>query len=251
MFSLSTARHWGHLITFDSIQSTLRESLEGCLLNGGRQQDDRTPTVRITDAGRCFVRFVCPHFEYFAVRFSQKSEPLFSPNNLNYCHRGKFRFIFELTLNRVCSAVEKCCDNLDKLQKSVFIERMGMSENEIINSNYVYTNHESNYSSYHAERIIHQHINYIDSYRMYLVNNPDRSAADRVEINRKIIPFLQRYLKLLKKYDYFGEKSKTLYEELSDCINYIEKEDYSICDLPVSRRGYDQLTERKENKHHG
>lgn len=216
MYELRKSETWNHLITFDSIASIRRDDLlnefEQFHNHVKRKSDINT---RITCAGRTYVNFVCIHFEFFACRFTDIKDPLFLESNLKKDEKGKYRF--EIIISDVLNAVKKCCEKLNRFTRDFLIGQQGFTLESLLQSKLVHKKEERS-PLLHEERVIHQHIGYIEAYRKHLI------ITDKLEstiVNRKIIPYIEEYLNLLKDNDLYGETSKELYNDLSLCVSYI------------------------------
>jgi len=83
---------------------------------------------------------------------------------------------------------------------------------------------------------------------MFLINPVNgRFKHDVGKINKRILPYLERYINLLNKFENYSKLSKDLYKELSMCLNYLKdtmKYEYSSID--ISKKSYKELVEKGE-----
>ena len=224
MFSLRNKSYWNHLLTFDNILTFDEEELISFMKN---KKGRGTPIlVRATIAGEKYLQTVCVHFEFFACRFSCTKEALFSKKSLDYLHK-KYKYRFEVIINEVYDAVKECCINLENYNKRVLNFYNVKSYIEILDKPFLYD------GMFHEERIIHNHISYIESFRWYLINNV---FTDKVNvINEKLIFWIEQYLNLLiyrrdeknEKVFFYSEISEDLFNKLSKKIMEIKKKDYN------------------------
>lgn len=241
MYDLRKSETWNHLITFDCVASIKKDDLlaEFKQFNEGDKWKSDI-NIRITCAGRTYVNFVCTHFEFFACRFTDSQEPLFMDSSLQKDEKGKYEF--EKTINEVFLAVVKCCKKLDDFTRHVLIEQKGYTTTSLLNSKLVHRK-EDRKPLLHEERIIHQHIGYIEAYRQHLIIT---KKLDCIDINKKIIPLIENYLALLKGNDLYGESSKELYCDLSECTKYIRDTcNYNNSIDSISRDGASIIRRRK------
>ena len=154
------------------------------------------------------------------------------------------KYKFEILMEEVFSASKTCCENLESIIEEVFINKLGYTKNALINSAYVYFDEQRDFSLFHFERIIHQHISYIDSYRRYLINKSDiRSLA---KINEIIINIIVKYINLLSSMKYKTQISIDLIEKLNVCVEYIKIDtNYNNKNIPISIYGYNKIKGRK------
>lgn len=230
MFQLRTSRSWNHLITFDAIKHISLDEIKEHLKNPSFV--DPPVKVRLTCAGRNYVRFVCVHYEFYAARFAKYKYPLFSTNSFSYVKQKK-KYIFELIMEEVLKAVERCCKNLDEMEARAFINSNRYTYEDLRNSYFCYRNPENEQSLFHAERIIHHHVRYLDNYRMYLING--KYGGSVADINMRVIRIIQGYLDLLDKYSYYSDESKELSMVLRERIRSIEKGAYTSISIRIAK----------------
>lgn len=245
MYELRKSETWNHLITFDSIASIKRDDLlnEFDEFHNNIKRKSNI-NARITCAGRTYVNFVCIHFEFFACRFADISDPLFLESNLKKNQKGKYRF--EIIIGQVLDAVTKCCAKLNKFTREFLIGQKGFTLQSLLQSKLVHRKEERS-PLLHEERVIHQHIGYIEAYRKHLIVT---DKLDSIIINSKIIPFIEGYLGLLKDNDLYGETSKELYEDLEMCVKYIRDYcKYNNNTDSISREGAKVIRKKIEQEH--
>ena len=244
MYELRKSETWNHLITFDCIASVKRDDLLNEFQqfhNFEKQKSDIN--IRITCAGRTYVNFVCIHFEFFACRFSNISDPLFLETNLKKDKKGRYRF--ETIISEVLSAVTKCCNRLNSFTKNFLIEKQGFTMESLLQSKLVHRR-EDRSPLLHEERVIHQHIGYIEAYRKHLIVT---CGLDCIDINSRMIPYIEGYLDLLKDNDLYGETSAELYGDLIECVEYIRDDcKYDNDTDSISRDGAKIIRRKKMNE---
>lgn len=225
MFSGRTWSYWNHLITFDNILEYNQNELENALKDDCQNEI----YIRCTRAGERYLNSFCIHYEFFSCRYaSDKNSGLFS----NKLTKRNNEYCFEKEIKYVIESVSACCKELHSVNNEL-MQELGFDElEELLDTHYVKD------KKFHEERIIHNHITYLDSFRLYLINGPlQRNIED---INRRLIQYISTYLDLLK-YDgehFYSSNSQTLYYELSYCINAIIEKDYQDTDIIISRTYY-------------
>lgn len=230
MFELRTSHSWNHLITFDAIKHISFNEVSQQLLN---PSINKTPIkIRLTCAGRNYIRFMCVHFEFFGTRFSNIKYPLFSSACSTFIPDRK-KYYFELVMEDVFNAVEKCCENLDATEHRAFIASGRYDIYSFLQSYFCYKNPDNANSYFHLERIIHNHIGYIDDYRLYLINYV--FTGNVVDINKRIIKIIKKYVALLIKYPYVEEKNRDLIQSFNECIQSIEDSKYESVTIRIAR----------------
>ncbi|MCM1375245.1 MAG: hypothetical protein NC305_04740 [Lachnospiraceae bacterium] len=182
MFRLGYDSPWNELIAFNEIHS---EEITDC---SGLE-------VFITKAGHEYLSLIATHFEFFNTRISKKrlvNIPLFS--EMSMAGSEKYKYNFQETINLVLEAVRGCCYNMSEYYTTVMTDRFESKE-EYLQSDYVY----SDANVLHGERIIHTHIRYIDTYRLYVLNNIT-NLTERKEVNEILVEFIEQYIQIGEDY---------------------------------------------------
>lgn len=243
MFSLRDEKMWNHLITFDNVKEVSYNGLKEYVV---AYADNKTISsdikLRITDAGKNYLKEICTHFEFFACRFCEQSLPLFCKENFEYLEEED-KYIFEKIIDDVFEAVKNCCNNLKISYNQKIQEKYkDISNKGLLTSKYVFRSKTEAKGILHEERIIHKHITYIDNFRIYTIKfiYPENCK----EINKRIITRLKKYVNLLidKEMSY---KSKKLRKEFTECIKYIEDiKEWEDNVTEISEKSYKELRDK-------
>lgn len=221
MFSLRDERMWNHLITFDNVKEVSYNGLkEFVTLYTDNKMIQSDVKLRITDAGKNYIKEICTHFEFFSCRFCEQSLPLFCKENYVYLE-DEDKYVFEKIIVDVYEAVRRCSNRLKISYNQKIQEKYKDIPNKnLLSSKYVFRNKTEAKGILHEERIIHKHITYIDNFRMYIIKYvyPEKYK----DINIRIITILKKYINLLNYKD-VSYRSKKLRKELYECIRYIEE----------------------------
>jgi hypothetical protein len=241
MYSLRNRKFWNHLVTFDNILLYIPESVKNYLTAPPETDgvNHNKIYIRATSAGQMFVDNLCIHFEYFSSRYaSPKSASLFLYNNLrNNEHIRTAQQIIE----DVYAAVEQCCGTLEEYNQNVLKSRNQSHYKAIIKSPYYYE------AQFHEERVIHNHISYLEAYRNYLLHMNGEST-NMWKMNTFLIEMIKKYLNLLK-YDlntgireyrnlFYSDNSRKLYNELMVCIEKVEMSPILSNGIEITRDYY-------------
>lgn len=240
MYSLRNKKFWNHLVTFDNILSYSSAAIKNYLNNPCEQIDntldgadnEREIYIRATTAGQMFASTMCIHFEYFSSRFStaEINQSLFLYQNLD--EKKVYKSMRETVLD-VIEAVRKCTSNLESYNKIVMTEKRVNHYRDILESSYYYER------QFHEERIIHNHISYLEAYRKFVWGSDKISLKRKIEVNDFILEAIEKYLEMLKynmdrgikpyRELFYTENSKNLYNQLNVCIEEIkDKRQYDI-----------------------
>lgn len=225
MYSLRNKRFWNHLVTFDNILSYSPDVVKNYICINAPQTEEKDIYIRATSAGQIFADIISPHFEYFSSRYSSTSKniSLFLLDNLD---KHRHWVAMKKIICDVYSSVEKCMKSLEAYNIKILKIKNVSCYDEILSSPYYYEH------QFHEERIIHNHISYLEAYREYLFEL-QMDEQRLLEANCFLLTMMQQYLDLLK-YDanngykpfrnlFYSENSRRLYNELSVCIEEIKK----------------------------
>lgn len=212
---ISRNHGWRRLLLFDVIVPSSLEELKKQAIrydNGDKNVANYSELV-ICTAGQAYMEFVIPHFEFMLSRHElgvgtsahSRYQPLFagsSEQNISSNH-DKVLYRFEKKIEWVYKDVEDCCYNsvmfADQVQKHFHITR-----GEYINSTYynyhpVGWDHDVGPKQSYESRLIFRHVGYIEKYRCYLLNKrKELPFVQRVDINRRLVTWIVKYLKLYK-----------------------------------------------------
>ena len=227
MFSSRTWSYWNHLVTFDNI---LEYSEEELLKAINDTSGNNNVYIRCTTGGERYLNTLCVHYEFFSCRFATESISLFSKESYQ-SEDGVYRF--QVQIPQVLRHVKKCCKEL-KMVNSKLLEYFDFEDySEIINDN-LYVKDKK----FHEERIIHNHISYLDAFRLYLINDPLKTKV--AEVNKILLGYINEYLELLKYEEniFYSKNSELLYSELKACIKAILDSCYEDTQTIISRDYY-------------
>lgn len=215
MYSLRNKRFWNHLVTFDNILAYSPDIIKTYVGAEGPQAEGMDIYIRATSAGQIFASTISVHFEYFASRYASACQrvPLFLYDNLD---DQKQWGCMKKIITDVYEAVERCNITLELYNRKVLEKKEVKNYEDILDSPYYYE------QQFHEERIIHNHISYLEAYRSWIFHL--KITQERlIEANMFLLNMIQKYLNLLK-YDindgyksyrklFFSLNSKNLYNE--------------------------------------
>ena len=224
MFSCRTWNYWNHLITFDNILEYSEVELLKALND---TSGNYNIYIRCTNAGEKYLNTICVHYEFFSCRFASSDMSLFDSKSYSF-KNGKY--LFQNQVQQVLQKVKDCCNEL-KLVNSKLLEYLELEDYADIIDEQIYVKDKK----FHEERIIHNHISYLDAFRLYLINGPLKEKV--CDINKIIIGYIKEYLELLKYEEnlFYSENSERLYKELTGCIKAITTNDYIDTEIVISR----------------
>lgn len=244
MFSLRVETYWNHLITFDNVKDVTYDGLKLFItdyINNKTISSDIK--LRITDAGKNYLKEMCTHFEFFSCRFCENSMPLFCKENFAYINTED-KYVFEKLIEAVFNEVENCCRKLNNnYNTKIYRKYKGVPNKSLLKSKYVFRNKSDEIGILHEERIIHKHIRYIDNFRLYIIQYiyPEK----RMDLNKRLFALLEKYIGLLDA-KYIPNRSKKLSVAFRGCIKYIvETKKYDDMHTEVSEKSYKELKEAK------
>ena len=205
---------WRRLLTFDVIVPADYDALKDeadKYKSGNRTFTDYSELV-ICTAGQAYMEFVIPHFEFMLSRHetapgqnaTMMKLPLFdssSEHNISKQPRV-VRYRFEEKIENVYKDVVCCCNNsvlfADAVQKQFHIHDRGFYiNNTYYNYHPVGWDHDVGPKQSYESRLIYRHVSYIEKYRCYILKKRKSLPLEqRVEINRKLVEWIVKYLRL-------------------------------------------------------
>jgi energy-coupling factor transporter ATP-binding protein EcfA2 len=260
MFVHKNSHSWNQLITFDSIAATTYDAVMQAIDEDNEDKKEKEAYIRITSAGRRYLCFISVHFEYFACRYVKWSLPLFANENIGY-NKKNDKYKFERIIEEVFEHVKQCCWHLHISEEKILAKSECLVRQDMLNEKRFFVN-----GATHGERIIHQHIEYLEAYRIYLINGPFKDNIAR--INERMLNMICKYLELMKpckenclkvkcfddcacsaraeKKDgsisgHFSRNSVKLYDELMACVQLIENKNYDDNTTEITRSYYNRL----------
>ena len=199
---------WSHLVSFNQLDCENQYQKIDSYIDIKSMNPDRT-MLHYSCAGKIYIEYVATHFEFFTARiFKNQKEALFSDSNLTIDPDTGNYMCYDI-INRVYSEVEHCCESLMEFNIKLCNENNFLNPYEdpgiYKNSPYVcmfkrkeYDGTERRFKQFHEERIILTHINYIDSYRLYILNQCDIiDLKQKVYLNELLTQCITNYVQLL------------------------------------------------------
>ncbi len=208
MFALRDSK-WSHLVSFNQIEYKDTEQRIESHIDIKELNTDRT-MLHYSCAGKIYVEYVATHFEFFTARiFKEQVEALFCDSNLQIDTSTKNYKCCDV-IDRVRSEVESCCNSLRAFNIKLCNDNNYLdpyiTSNIYKDSHYVcmfkrieYDGNERRFKQFHEERILLTHINYIDCYRLYVLNHCNQiNHEQKVDLNKKLTECIEKYVALLE-----------------------------------------------------
>ena len=240
MYELRDKKFWNHLVTFDNILFYSPNVIRDYVGLKNFKREENTIYIRATLAGQMFASVICTHFEYFASRFASVGPmggnvSLFMLDNLDDINQWN---TMQTIITDVYGAVRKCTAKLECYNRKVLKITGKAHYDKIIDNEYYWE------GRFHEERIIHNHISYLEAYR-YFVFKTNISENKLSEANTFLLTMMKMYLDLLK-YDkndgiktyrglFYSNNSRELFNQLNVCIEEIEKRPQIRNNIAVTR----------------
>ena len=174
--------------------------------------------IKITDAGSFFAE-ILPHFEYFATRYCNNSQPLFSEYNISKKTieslidiDDKKERLFQCydLIETVKSKSFECIDNIVNFEIDFFSGRNGFNPHLMENGDYLWRKNSSykNKGVCHPKRIIDHHIGYLDNFRIYILEYNERQddssngfilqREDKIILVKYVLSTIKEYITKLR-----------------------------------------------------
>ena len=214
MHNLSEDFHfWKHLLVLHADYERTTDNVDNRLnlffndkKSDYRNEDGR---LRLSHGGNAFLSVICNHFEYFSCRYSNKSKSLF--NDVYYSKGDSGINQLKETLTTVFNSVVNCCKSVLANDALIFIN--AKKENENFNqfrqtSGFFYKVEGAGGTHYHThvERIINQHIGYLNRYRMFILKLPAEMQPQGFQsrkslISESVLSTIKQYVELALSYE--------------------------------------------------
>lgn len=188
---------WRHLLTFNKYPPTDANGLQSQLdLYNEHKPISETrklfSTLEITCAGRTYLKSMSTNFEFYASRiFGDTYAPLFSKQNIE-----PSSMLFKKIIRKVFENVTQCIERLYYLDSKIMGEK-NLDINEYCKSDFVYKNKTDLKleKQFHGERIIFNHIGYINRFRQYILST-HLDLGEKTSCNKFIAQYILNYLNL-------------------------------------------------------
>lgn len=246
MFALRDSK-WSHLISFNQIEYSGAEHKIDSNIDIRFLVPNRT-MLHYSCAGKIYIEYVATHFEFFTTRiFKERKDALFCDSNLEIDAATNNYICYDI-IKKVFSEVERCCIALKKFNNKLCelnnYPDPYVTPNIYIESHYVcmfkrieYDGKERRFKQFHEERIILTHINYIDCYRLYVLNDCNKiKYEEKIVLNKKLTECIKNYVALLESKNVL--KNEYTYQEFIEHYNnQIEKleKDWTNFDIEISK----------------
>ncbi len=158
--------------------------------------------VELCLSGNTYIGTVVPYFEFYLSRINESYDleeypPLYTHKSIfNHGERPCMR-----SISVVVSSVENCANEIYKFDDEMIEKCLQENNKEYIEKLFVSSNTNRKVKQSHLSRIIFAHISYIERFRryiLYIVNGGSDNdlTEEGIEINKRIISFIIRYLAL-------------------------------------------------------
>lgn len=222
---------WRRLLYYTD-NALSNDNLRDNLLQQAKNYESKSLNNNYTELNLClcgkeFVKTISTSFEFYACRCDSKSKSLFDLNNAKD---------IENTINMVLKAVENCCKRLivfrDMFMKKSKKQSIDYFLGQPFNS-YTHTNKRQLYE----ERIIFNHIAYLEGFRRYALKKRGESKKRKININKIMVKSIKNYLSLYFNYICtYDPQRKEVAEDLKGYADTIETSNYEDFETCISRR---------------
>jgi len=210
-------RNWVHLVTFRNKEVTNSRAFDEDILDIALQEKDsqgervlappglerfRSITVTLNPAGFVFLKNLLPHFEFYSA-IAGNARPLFSLG----CERTELghNYIFESYISKVQVLVKRNLSAMRAFFRNIFEGRLRWTPDQYRKSSFFFKHTRDGVPPprgiFHSDRILTAHIDYIDKFRLHLLQNvlgKDRQAVEGAQINRWLIGAIESYMQMFE-----------------------------------------------------
>lgn len=172
MYELRKATHWNHLVTFDEMRDVTEDELRKQMTCAANGENYSYAKIRITTAGRAYLDFVLPQFEYYASHvYGERKPSLFTFKGENLINTEEFLSYSQAVRTEMANS----CKRLLHFLEIVFDNIPEYSGDNFLSSKLAWQklNGDRVIFMYHCERVIHSNIGYLDAFRKYALYRLD------------------------------------------------------------------------------
>jgi hypothetical protein len=189
---------WTHLVTFSQLKYTKESSSD-------EKHISDESTLYYSCAGKIYLEMITTHFEFFSSRlFKRDGYPLFCEKSRNK-ENGEYNFV--AIIERVFTALKRRCMDISIYNKKVCVFKNYPDPYSVSNNIYLNSHHiakiknfdKTPIKQFHEERMIHAHIGYIDTFRIFILNlsGSQTFESEKIKINQILHGLLKQYVNLL------------------------------------------------------
>lgn len=195
--------------------------------------------VQLNPAGFAYIHNVTRHYEFFSVR-AHNNKPLFCSLGFEV-KKNDVEFEFIENVNKTFKLTKKCLENLTGFLDAKVVDKFSSSAHCFRTYNEGDSFEKQN-SGLHSIRIIDTHITYIDTFRLYILDNYEYLSSLNVSniktirktINRKLLNIIEQYILFLIKIDDDISNTQKLICVFKRNIEVIKKSGYTDCNTSVN-----------------
>lgn len=236
LYNMKNSR-WCHLVTYKYDPGLTFEQQVEKYDNNSKNENDFS-TITITPAGISFLKVISVSFEFYSTRLINniKNSPHIFPLGLVANEYENGRFKFEVILNKVFESVEKCYSRLVRFDNEIMKKKGYDSFTQYCHSDYIFRKHDGAPSIAHKEKLIFNHIGYINSFRLFLLDQ-ETNPLFKIKINTILVQYIEKYLKLGEN-DPNKSVSKEVYNSLRQQIDIIKGANFLDFTTKIETRDY-------------
>lgn len=181
--------------------------------------------LKICPCGELYIELIITSFEFFACRCMPDSKPIYCETDFT-----KVKIIME----NVLFAVEGCCRNLEQF-RVYFMNIKAIDLDDFLQLPFNATTNNGK-KQLHEERIIFNHIAYLESYREFVLEKANLADEDKIEINRFIVEKIFVYLMLYDEYIFKADSQRSdIKEDLFSKAKKIHQSGYTDFNTRIER----------------
>ena len=192
----------------------IADALSLQLMNSLQKHPDRMTYSEITvcDCGDAFINRVSCDFEYYAIRLGYNTSMYLIHDS------GEIQQI----IDDVYSAVEACCKKM-KVFAAVYKHKYMIDNKKMYNELRIHPLTYKGSTQLHTERVIFNHIEYLDIFRIYVARNQGKYNGD-IDLRELLLKSMKRYIELYQKHiKPLDERRSGIAVQLNDKIQYLLK----------------------------
>lgn len=231
------ATNWVNLVSFRNIAVGSREAFDKHVTLGSDRL--KQVTVTLNPAGFVYLRFVLIHYEFLSA-MAGNTRPLFSVN-LEPSNRVELRveFLFEEMVVRTLKLMKQRIADMASFYSTEVVGKLRWDANRYLQSSFAFkhagTRGRRQQGQFHAFRLVTSHLDYLDAFRLTLLQRHSDQTTLIPRVNRAMISLIERCIASLDDYPEF-RSDELLFEEFRKRVQKIRDTGYTDIEQRIASK---------------
>ncbi len=160
-------------------------------------EDDKNYGIKINPAGQVLLKLL-PEFEFFDLRYCPRYESLFDDGAMK---KKNGKWVAEIIIDNILANAIKCINTIirDDIDEFSLYGNNNIDFDKLYTTKWVYKDSELSVGFSHVARILDQHINYLLSYRDFVVVlSPNAHRFTDIGERKELLDIIEEKIKMYK-----------------------------------------------------